>query len=400
MPNFNIGPRWNTDIKVTAWGDLPTVNDGTYAWNSVTADQKLAFRSLLQKNTLNGSSSSTPVCRLIDVSSYFEWTKVGFSGAVMGLNGDIYFVPWDSISGGTLTILKISVNGTISTLSSLLQVARGYHGGVLAPNGDIHFVPYNATVGQKISASGVLSTYSLTYTTNTAYVGGVLDPLNGDIHFIPHAAAVGQLVSTSGVVSTYSLTYTASGAYSGGVLDSNGVIHMIPYNATVGQNIKNVGAAKYTGTYSLVYTTNAAYRGGVLDGNGDVHFIPYAAAVGQKISSPAAFTVSTYSLIYTISNLHGSFASGVLTPNGEVHFIPNNQSIGQKISLNGVVSTYSVEKGNQGSLFGPHRGGIINLNGEIVCVSDSPSQYVQIISVCPGKVFPPSVCMSPFFNKF
>jgi hypothetical protein len=40
--------------------------------------------------------------------------------------------------------------------------------------------------GQKISAAGVVSTYSLVYTdaTGNAYSGGVLAP-NGDIHFIP-----------------------------------------------------------------------------------------------------------------------------------------------------------------------------------------------------------------------
>jgi hypothetical protein len=40
------------------------------------------------------------------------------------------------------------------------------------------------TVGQKVSASGVVSTYSLIYTKSIAYSGGVLAP-NGDIYFIP-----------------------------------------------------------------------------------------------------------------------------------------------------------------------------------------------------------------------
>jgi hypothetical protein len=71
-----------------------------------------------------------------------------------------------------------------------------YYGGVLAPNGDIHFIPgYFATVGQKVSASGVVSTYSLAYTVTNGYKGGVLAP-NGDIHFIPQSAAVGQKIST------------------------------------------------------------------------------------------------------------------------------------------------------------------------------------------------------------
>jgi len=83
----------------------------------------------------------------------------------------------------------------ISTYSLVYTTANAYTGGVLAPNGDIHFVPYSASVGQKISSEGTVSTYSLVYTNAAgAYVGGVLAP-NGDIHFVPLAASVGQKIS-------------------------------------------------------------------------------------------------------------------------------------------------------------------------------------------------------------
>jgi hypothetical protein len=91
-------------------------------------------------------------------------------------------------------------------------------------------------VGQKISSSGVVSTYSLVYTVSSAYAGGVLSP-NGDIHFIPLSSTVGQKISSSGVVSTYSLVYTVANAYNGGVLSPNGDIHFIPRSATTGQKI-------------------------------------------------------------------------------------------------------------------------------------------------------------------
>jgi hypothetical protein len=108
---------------------------------------------------------------------------------------------------------------------------------VLAANGDIHFVPGSANRGQKVSVSGVVSTYSLVYTTSRAYAGGVLAP-NGDIHFIPFRAQVGQKVSATGVVSTYSLLKTdPNSAYFGGVLSPAGEIHFIPSSATIGQKI-------------------------------------------------------------------------------------------------------------------------------------------------------------------
>jgi hypothetical protein len=58
-------------------------------------------------------------------------------------------------------------------------------------------VPYNAPIGQKISAAGVVSTYTLVYTTSSgAYHGGILLP-NGDIHFVPRSANRGQVLHTN-----------------------------------------------------------------------------------------------------------------------------------------------------------------------------------------------------------
>ena len=85
-------------------------------------------------------------------------------------------------------------NMVVSTYS-LIYTTGGYQGGVLSANGAIHMMQGNAPVGQKISASGVVSTYSLVYTTSNGYVGGVLAS-NGDIHMIPSNASVGQKIST------------------------------------------------------------------------------------------------------------------------------------------------------------------------------------------------------------
>ena len=75
-------------------------------------------------------------------------------------------------------------------------VIAAYLGGVLAPNGDIHFIPSSANRGQKISAAGVVSTYSLVYTASFAYGGGVL-ALNGDIYFVLDSANRGQILHTN-----------------------------------------------------------------------------------------------------------------------------------------------------------------------------------------------------------
>ena len=122
-------------------------------------------------------------------------------------------------------------NPIVSTYSLVYTTSSAYTGGVLDPNNTLHLIPESASVGQKILANGVVSTYSLVYTRPNAYYSGVLNQ-NGDIHFIPFYAAVGQKISATGVVSTYSLVYTLSSAYIGGILDPTGDIHMIPNNGT------------------------------------------------------------------------------------------------------------------------------------------------------------------------
>jgi hypothetical protein len=119
----------------------------------------------------------------------------------------------------------------------ITNVTVAYQGGALAPNGDIHFTPVQSSVGQKVSITGVVSTYPLVYWAPGAYTGAVLAP-NGDIHFIPNNTNIGQKISTAGVVSTYSYSFTSS--YFGGVLDKNGDIHFAPYDSSVGQKISTL----------------------------------------------------------------------------------------------------------------------------------------------------------------
>ena len=256
--------------------------------------------------------------------------------------------------------------GIVSTYSLVYTTTNAYQGGVLDPGGAIHFVPSGAARGQKISLSGVVSTYALVYTAATNnYFGGVLAP-NGDIHFVPSNAAVGQKVSASGLVSTYSLVYTTTNAYHGGVLAPNGDIHFVPSSADRGQKVNSSGVVS---TYSLAYTTASAYEGAVLAPNGEIHFVPLSASVGQKISTSGI--VSTYSLVYTVAN---AYSGGVLAPNGDIHFVPYSAVQGQKLSADGVVSTYSLVYTTTAA----YLGGVLAPSGDIHFVPTSANRGQKI----------------------
>lgn len=350
-------------------GFLPTSDD-----NMINESTFTSFQTIMKNSIRSGSFSVDPI---VSTYSLVYTTTYSYYGGVLNQNGDIIFISYTSTIGQ-----KISPSGVVSTFS-LLTISN--LGGVLSPNGDIYMAPHNANRGQKISNSGVVSTYSLLYTAATAYWGCVLAP-NGDTHFIPASANRGQKVSSSGTVSTYSLVYTTSYAYSGGVLSPNGDIHFVPREASVGQKISPSGIVS---TYSLLYTTTTAYEGGVLASNGDIHFAPGNANRGQKIDING--TVSTYSLVYTTS---AAYSGGVLSPNGDIYFVPGSASVGQKISIDGVVSTYSLSYTTTLAYFG----GTLDPNGDIHFIPRFAA-VGQKISTGSAKPFPLGVCCHSFFNK-
>jgi hypothetical protein len=351
--------------------DDSDINTDLSGWSTFQA----ALQSGVTGGVTYGNNSINGV-----VSTYsLVYTAAGnYRGGVLASNGDVHFVPANSSTTGQ----KINSVGVVSTYATLMD---GYFGGVLAPNGDVTFLPVSSNKVQKVSAAGVVSTYSLVYSTSAGYNGGVLAP-DGYIHLIPYYAEVGQKISPAGVSSTYSLVYTRTVAYNGGVLDPNGSIHFIPFDANRGQK---VSAAGVVSTYSLVYTAGR-YNGGVLAPNGDIHFVPYSAPVGQKVS--ASGVVSTYSLVYTTTT---AYIGGVLAPNGDIHFVPFSGNCGQKVSAAGIVSTYPLAY----TVLQAYFGGVLTPNGDIQFIPYSAS-VGQKISTNSGQPLGFGVCLSSFLNKF
>lgn len=383
--DFSVVGNGNTTYYCATNGTDWEVGIGTYTSSGTTLARTTILESSNSNNAVNWGAGTKDVFVTYPVEAT-EGTVPTADNSSVGTD----LVAWTNLKktldAGVINGVPYNNNGTngvVSTYSLVYTTVNAYFGGVLAPNGDIHFVPYSADRGQKVSAAGTVSTYSLVYTRSIAYQGGVLAP-NGDIHFVPSIAAVGQKISSSGVVSTYSLSYTAVWAYVGGVLAPNGDIHFVPYSANRGQKISSAGVVS---TYSLSYTNSGgAYSGGILAQNGDIHFVPYSANRGQKIS--AAGVVSTYSLVYTTAT---AYSGGVLAPNGDVHFVPVF-GIGQKISSAGIVSTYSVVVTS-----GSYYGGVLAPDGSITFIPHSTNQGQKISTGVPVGI---GYALNPYFNKF
>jgi len=97
----NISATWQTEVKRKAWGTIPTADNSTISSDLVAWQ---GMRSLMEKSVTAGSTFSSTI---------------------------------------------------VSTYSIINVGSPPFWGGVLAFNGDIHFVPSRATVGQKLSTTGV-----------------------------------------------------------------------------------------------------------------------------------------------------------------------------------------------------------------------------------------------------
>jgi len=172
-----------------------------------------------------------------DLSQYtFTNSDVSaFAGGVLAPNGKIYGIPFNS----TYVPIIDPINNTVDTTTITgLTGTQKWEGGVCHPNGNIYCIPYdsqNVLIINTFTNTVNITTFS-GFTGSAKWSGGVLAP-NGDIHFIPHGADRGQKISAAGVVSTYSLVNTVSSAYAGGVLSPQGEIYFVNYSAAVGQKI-------------------------------------------------------------------------------------------------------------------------------------------------------------------
>lgn len=194
------------------------------------------------------------------VSTYaliYSATTAKYVGGVLTPNGDIHFVPWLFATSPRIGQAVNTLTGIAYTYSLLDTAAASitsgiFAGGVLTPNGKIYFIPRSHSRGQILDIrSRTFSTYSLILgAVERGFLGGVLAP-NGDIHFIPHQAVRGQKISSSGVVSTYSLVFTTAGAYAGGVLAPNGNIIFINQRAEAGQRVSTLSGNPFPSNFLM-----------------------------------------------------------------------------------------------------------------------------------------------------
>lgn len=241
-----------------------------------------------------------------------------YSGGVVLNNGTVVMTPYTNVIGFYNPYNNVYSSNVYPQFNS-----ADYRGGVLGTNGNVYFMPFNSatSIGVFNPTNGVFSKITTTTMPNNAYYGGVLIP-DGRIVCIPHSATTILIINTSG---TYSFVGTTPGnqAFAGGVLLPDGRVLFVPYNySSIGffNPITNV----YSTVAITVSTGSVPYfRGGVLTADGRVVFSPYNS---YNIGLYNIYT-NTYSEIATGNAINSLFGTNVMLLDGRVLFVPYSSGI-------------------------------------------------------------------------
>lgn len=331
-------------------------------------------------------------------------------------------------------IRKTPVQDTTPTISTFGDLGAGvekYSGGVLAPNGKIYAVPKRGGTFLELDPqTKEIVTFGVAAINNGQYFGCVLAP-NGKIYGVPHCATSIVEISPENKSLRYIGNFEANQyLYSGGVVAPNGKIYMMPHDAL---NILEFDPNTDTITYiDVPISLNEKFKGGVLAPNGKIYAIPYGAKFLLEID-PETKSVTKFGESPTIYKFHG----GALAPNGKIYCIPYHnmileinpdnrevkqfeqsikyQATGGALGANGhiygvpygpdfrAILDITPETGHSAYLEAlpgefPCSGCVLAPNGKIFAF---PMNVSYITEIDPGwRYKDPSVCLSPYLNKY
>ena len=153
------------------------------------------------------------------------------SFSVIGNGNQTYYTITNGIDWET-GIGTYTSSGT--TLSRDTVLASSNSGALVnwGGGGKVVFVPFPAMSAQGSAPTGDNSSIGTDQVAFQNFQRNLYKSVNGGVAFNNNG--------TNGVVSTYSLVYTTADAYHGGVLAPNGDIYFVPQSANRGQDRKSV----------------------------------------------------------------------------------------------------------------------------------------------------------------
>lgn len=237
-------------------------------------------------------------------------------GAVLGPNGHIFGIPYDS---SAIIVIDTAIN-KVSTISVPFGIAK-WAGGVLGTNGKIYCVPFTRTQILVIDPYTNGLQYIASPSINNGWLGGVLGS-DGKIYCIPFASSNVLVIDTdTNTFSTIATGVVGSAKWYSGVLGPNGLIYGIPFNATSVLIINPNAGTVDTTSMPIPSPITTAWAGGVLGMNGKIYGIP-ATETRMLVIDGMSLDVSGISVPVGSNKWIG----GVLVAGGSIYGTPNTSS--------------------------------------------------------------------------
>lgn len=247
-------------------------------------------------------------------------------------NDYIYCSPYNSN-----VVLKIdSHNRTIETIESPLMLDTGkkakYTRGVLAANGRIYFAPHNIDAIMEIDPLDNTVAYFQSpsmFDTDENCCAVIKNPINNLLYFIPKK--------------------------------TNRILELDPF-------LKQISEVATINDYGINKFSTA-----VLAPNGLIYCIP-----GYGYDQLMIFDPNTYDIQYIPfkTDLNDSFNNAIVAPNNCLYLIPNGASnkavVEYFIHNNSYISIYNASNNNKWC------GGVLNINGHIICLPYTNTSLLDI----------------------
>lgn len=317
----------------------------------------------------------------------FEAGLGKYGSGVLAPNGKIYCMPSTASD-----IMEIDPKTDELTFwpANNKDVEFKYMAAALAPNGKIYAMPYNAEQILEFNPQSKNVRYIGSFSGSSKYRGCVVGP-NGKIYAFPNdAPSILEFDPETDKANFYDIENQGTSQFWECILAPNGHIYGIP--ALYGEILEFDFHNKEI--YQRSTVTNygsASYGGAALSPDGNIYAIPRNSPSVLAIN-PNTNIVKSFGSLDTKTKYNG----GVLGANGKIYgvsaFAPKLIEINSKdytINQFGSISINSISG---------YCGGVMAMNGKIYCI---PFGATEIMVIDPGwRYKDPSVCLSPYLNKY
>lgn len=352
-------------------------------------------------------AATEPLFEFVPEYTHGEFANLpgdAFSGAVVGPDGRIYFIPLNS---ATVLVYDPRTDRTQTINLPNGHLTRKYHGGVLGPNGCIYCVPAHSPAVAVIDTATQEVRLLETRRGDWKWIGAAVAD-EGRIYAAPNLAGCILGIDSGSKDALREITGTppfARGGFAGAALGGDGLVYFAPGESRQCLRL-SPGLQDKLELFGNA-PGGAAYSGVAVGPDGRLYCIPHSADHVLVIDPtvPSAIPLQLPGNQPIVGRR--KFAGGVLAPDGNIYCVPFEESRilvidtpksqGEKASVRYWADDLGKPFKQERYVKLAYHGGVLGPDGRIYF---APFNAKHLLAI--GRKRPMSMnrVLSPMFNKF